>query len=177
MTVRMKQKDYEALDGIPLIWACIEPVIRQVRGRSFETKTGVYAQLTSGQQALLMFQILYGHTVNGVQEFLMYQSYMLQNKGTWAQMHNAMEVFGAFDMLRFLDELAAVYEEHRDAIEQYKVQAACVPEDAPLSVPLGKLDARLREVFPAAVALVCTYIRDNAEQFVILEDSKDSNIR
>jgi len=105
MLVTMKRNDFGALDGIPLIWACIEPTIQKIRGKNSTIKSDVYSQLTDGQQALLMFQILYGHTLHGVEEFFFYQSYMLSNKGTWSQMVNGMNYFGASDMVRFLDEL------------------------------------------------------------------------
>ena len=105
MLVTMKRNDFGALDGIPLIWACIEPTIQKIRGKNSTIKSDVYSQLTDGQQALLMFQILYGHTLHGVEDFFFYQSYMLSNKGTWSQMVNGMNYFGASDMVRFLDEL------------------------------------------------------------------------
>lgn len=170
MLVTMKRNDFEALNGVPLIWACIEPTIRKIRGKDFMIKSDVYSQLTAGQQALLMFQILYGHTLHGVEEFIFYQSYMLSNKGIWSQMISGMNYFGASDMVRFLDELCATYEKFRGDIEQQKVQFGSVEKDTPLFVALRRLEVLLHESLPATINLVNSYIQNNAKQFVKFDD-------
>jgi len=170
MLATMKRNDFGALDGIPLIWACIEPTIQKIRGKNSTIKSDVYSQLTDGQQALLMFQILYGHTLHGVEEFFFYQSYMLSNKGTWSQMVNGMNYFGASDMVRFLDELCATYEKFHGDIEQQKVQFGNVEKDTPLFASLNRLDVLLHESLPATINLVSSYIQSNATQFVNFDD-------
>lgn len=69
MLVKMKRTQFNSLDHITLAWKCIEPTIQQIRGKNLNVKSQVYAQLTQGQKALLMFWILYGHTRNGVARF------------------------------------------------------------------------------------------------------------
>lgn len=170
MLVTMKRNDFRALGDISLIWACIEPTIQKIRGKNFTIKLDVYSQLTDGQQALLMFQILYGHTLHGVEEFFFYQSYMLSNKGTWSQMINGMNYFKACGMVRFLDELCATYEKFRDDIEQRKVQFGNVEKGTPLFTSLNRLGILLQESLPATINLVSAYIRGNAEQFVKFDD-------
>lgn len=54
-----------------------EPTIQQVRGKNFVVKSEVYSHLTTGKRALLMFQMLYGHTSKGVEEFYSHLSYLL----------------------------------------------------------------------------------------------------
>jgi hypothetical protein len=166
----MKRDDFGTLDGIPLIWACIEPTIQKVRGKNFAIKSDVYAQLTDGQRALLMFQILYGHTLHGVEEFYIYHSYMLLNKGTRSQMINGMNCFGASGMVRFLDELHATYERFHDDMEQRNAQFDDVKNDTPLYTSLNRLNVLLRECLPETINLVSSFIQDNAEQFVKFDD-------
>ncbi len=158
MLITMTREAFEGLDDMPLIWACIEPTIRQIRGKNPSVKLDAYAGLTKGQQALLMFQILYGHTLQGVESFFLYQSYMLTEKGAWPQMESGMRYFGASEMARFLDEMRAGYEEYEKN-----------PKDAASLAALEGLDARLRENLPAAIRLIGAYIRAHAEEFVDFE--------
>lgn len=170
MLVAIKRKDFAALDGTALIWVCIEPTILKIRGKDFPAKADVYSQLTSGQRALLMFQILYGHTLRGVEELLFCLSYILSNQSIWSQMINGMKYFGASDMVRFLDVLYTIYERFRDDIEQHRLKFGKTWTDAELSVSLSNLDALLRESVPATISLISSYIHDHAEQFVKFDD-------
>ena len=145
--VAVKRKDFEALDDRSLIWTCIEPTIQKVRGKNFTIKSEVYSQLNDGQKALLMFQILYGHTLHGVEEFFCHLSYLLSNKGMWPQLKNGMLYFGAHDMVLLLDEMNNTYDNSE-------------------TEPLGRLDTLLHTVLPATVVLVGSYIRRNPAQFV-----------
>ena len=162
----IKQKDFEALNGIPLIWTCIEPTIQKVRGKNALIKLDAYSQLTKGQQALLMFQVLYGHTLHGVEEFFFHLSYMLSTKGTWSQMINGMKYYEANDMVNFLDEMYALYEKFREDAEQNKVRFGNVEKNTPLFLSLSTLNTMLNDILPSAIELVCSHIKSNPEQYV-----------
>ncbi len=62
----MKRQEFNMLDDEKLIWICVEPIIRKVRGKDPGVKSQVIMQLNNGQRALFLFQVLYGHTNNGI---------------------------------------------------------------------------------------------------------------
>ena len=66
MLVTTKRQVFDSLDHAALAWMCIEPTHLQIRGKTPTMKSQVIAQLTPGQQALLMFHVLYGHAGNSV---------------------------------------------------------------------------------------------------------------
>lgn len=170
MLVTMKQKDFETLDDVSLIWACIEPTIQQVRGRSFTIKSEVYTTLTPGQRALLMFQMLYGHTTNGIETFFSHQAYLLSNQGVWSQMKKGMEYFGDHDMSQLLEKINIVFqsqnkEEFIESAEQRNVFVADIDQNAELSASMGLLDKSLKDTIPLSMKRVATYIRNNINEF------------
>jgi uncharacterized protein YlzI (FlbEa/FlbD family) len=166
----MKRKDFEALNDVSLIWTCIEPTIQQVRGKNFVVKSDVYAQLSTGQRALLMFQMLYGHTSNGVEEFYSHLSYLLLNKGVWLQLKNGMRYFGDYDMIQVLEKVELFFqrlkmEEFKDSEEPHNILAG-FDKNAELSASMLLLNRSLRETLPSTTKRVATYIRENVNEFV-----------
>lgn len=157
MLVTVKRKDFEAMNDPSLIWTCIEPTIQKIRGKNFTIKSEAYLQLNEGQKALLMIQILYGHTLHGVEEFYSHLSYLLSNKGMWSQLKNGMLYFGAYDMIRLLDEMNTVYDD---------LKTGKLPSYSTLS----RLDVLLNEILPSVISMVGSYIRSNPEQFVQFVD-------
>lgn len=69
MLAEIERKSFFSMDDRSLIWVCAEPTIRQIRGKDLAIKSEAYGTLNKGQQALLMFQILAGHSTYGVAEF------------------------------------------------------------------------------------------------------------
>jgi hypothetical protein len=170
MLVTMKRKDFEALNDVSLIWTCIEPTIQQVRGKNFVVKSDVYAQLSTGQRALLMFQMLYGHTSNGVEEFYSHLSYLLLNKGVWSQLKNGMRYFGDYDMIQVLEKVELFFqrlkmEEFKDSEEPHNILAG-FDKNAELSASMLLLNRSLRDTLPSTTKRVATYIRENVNEFV-----------
>ncbi len=170
MLIKMKRAYFCSLNALPLIWACIEPTIKKIRGQNSTVKRDVYQQLTDGQQALLMFQILYGHTLHGVEEFILYHSYMLSDKGMFSQMINGMNHFGAFEAVRFLNELFCTYQDFSSYIEMHRESLADIKENARLVESIEKLDKQLKEILPDTIHRISLYIKNNTQQFVELED-------
>lgn len=104
MLVRMKWQVFKSLDYGDLGWACIEPTIQQIRGKDFTVKSKVYAQLTTGQQGLLTFRVLYDHARNSVHEFYCWVSFLLVESKTWSEIKIGLQYFRDDAMLRFLEE-------------------------------------------------------------------------
>lgn len=109
MLVTMKQQVFGSLDDDSLIWACIEPTIQKIRGKDFSVKGNVYTELSVGQRALLMFQIIYGHTSNGITEFYCLVPYLPSGRGIWQELKKGMQYFGSYSMLKLLGEMERDY--------------------------------------------------------------------
>ena len=175
MLVTVEQKDFEALDDISLIWTCIGPTIQQIRGKSFAVKSEVYAPLNPGQRALLMFQILYGHTSNGVEEFYSHLAYLLSNRGVWSQLKKGMQYFGDHGMVQILEKMDTVFqsletEEFEEAREQHNVLITGTDKNAELYAAISLLNKSFSAALPLSVKLVAAYIRDNTDEFVQFVD-------
>ncbi len=168
MLVTVKRKDFEVMNDISLIWTCIEPTIQQIRGKNFEIKSKAYASLNLGQRSLLMFQMLYGHTSNGAEEFYTHQYYLLSNEGVWSQLKKGMQYFGDYDMMFILEKMEMDFksqktEEYINAVEQPSILFNKYTE---LSSSKSNLNKLLRDAFPSSIKLVATYIRNNTGEFV-----------
>ncbi|MHB8061929.1 MAG: hypothetical protein ACYDG2_04725 [Ruminiclostridium sp.] len=175
MLVTVKRNEFEALNDVSLIWTCIEPTIQQIRGKNFVVKSEAYSHLTTGQRALLMFQMLYGHTSKGVEEFYFNLSYLLINEGVWSQLKKGMQYFEDYDMVQVLEKMDIVFqsqktEEFEKSAEQHKVLIADTDKNAELSASMSLLNKSLSDTLPLSIKLVATYIRDNADEFVQFSD-------
>ncbi len=171
--ITIKRKDFETLNDVSLIWTCIGPTITQIRGKDFVVKSEAYAPLNPGQRALLMFQVLYGHSSNGVEEFFSHLSYLLINKGVWSQLKKGMKYFGDYDMAQILEKMDIVYqslkaEDYNENTELHSVYTTCVYKNAELSESISNINKSLSETLPLSIKMVASYIRENTHEFVQL---------
>ena len=170
MLVRMERQTFEAMDDASLLWACIEPTIRQIRGRNPAVKTDAYAQLSAGQRALLMFQILYGHSTSGVAEFYCLVPHLPSKEGIWGELKAGMRYFGDRSMVELLGEMEAGYATlARNPAAQAQGLGAYVgglEEGSEPLLSIRRLDARLLEAVPLAIGLIGAHIRSNPAEFV-----------
>lgn len=173
MLIIMKRRLFYSLDDASLIWTCIEPTIQQIQGKNFAVKSEVSTHLTAGQRALLMFQMLYGHTHNGVAEFYYHVSYLLSKKGVWSEMKNGMQYFRDYSMMQLLGEMEEVYH----ALEENNLKGSLelldvnnLIKDSKLQEVISRHDKMLFEILPQTQKLVSAYIRNNPCEFVQFED-------
>ncbi|MDP4153845.1 MAG: hypothetical protein Q8865_10500 [Bacillota bacterium] len=163
--VTVKRKDFEKIDDASLIWMCIEPTIKEIRGKNLAVKQEVYASLNTGLQALLMFQVLYGHTFNGVEEFYTHLSYLLSNDGVWSQLERGMQYFGDMAMVEILQKMHVLFlsintEKSNNAPGQY----------AELSKKMMLINESLSKTMPLTIKLVAAYIRNNKDEYMQVAD-------
>jgi hypothetical protein len=172
MLVAIKRKDFEKLDDISLIWACIEPTIQKVRGRNFTIKSEVYLQLNDGQKALLMFQVLYGHTLHGIEEFYSHLSYLLSNKGMWSQLKIGMRYFGDLNMMQIIEKMEIDFQSLKteDFDETTEQHNALIDINAELSSSINLINKSFFEALPTTIEIVAAYIRNNTDEFVEFTD-------
>jgi len=157
----IRRQIFDSLDDRQLIWTCIEPTIDEIRGRDYATKAEAYIQLNPGQQALLMFQVLYGHTTHGAAEFYNHLAYLLPNQGVWSALKNGIQYFEDNELLRLLGEMEKVYHQ----IE--KGTAIGTPD---LQTMINNLDKAIGEQIPKTLKAVGDYIKEHPSDFVIIED-------
>jgi hypothetical protein len=89
--IRMTQLEFESLDDAALIWRCVEPSIREVRGKDPNTKSRAMQQLNSSQRALFLFQVLYGHAGNGAAAFFTQIAYLAETLDFFSALKSAMK--------------------------------------------------------------------------------------
>jgi hypothetical protein len=157
MRITMTRKEFETLGDGALIWRCVEPAIREMRGRSFAVKTEAFVPLTKGQRALLMFQMVQGHMDQGLEAFLEHLNYLLSNPGVWQQMKEGMRHFGEMEMLRAVGDMEAAYEPETE-------------KDGSMKRPdLREIEVRLTAILPEAAKRIAGFIRIHPEEYVLFE--------
>ncbi len=173
MLVNMNRLEFGALDDASLVWTCIEPTIRQIRGKSFMVKSEFSARLNTGQRSLLMFQMLYGHSGNGSLELFCHLSYLLSQKGVWSHLKNGMQYFGVRDSIQLLDELEDLYGilvKKSGELNSFYLDLNSAEIDPELQETICRLDGQIFEMNQSALKLVGTYVRNHPDEFVHIED-------
>lgn len=172
MLVTLNRREYEALSDAALIRACLDATIREIRGRDFKIKSQVYQRLESGQRALLMFQMLYGHSESGVTGFFCL-SYILSQASVWQELRHGAGYFGDYTLLNLIGEMEQVYAQlkdgHKDAGPEQLEEIEAIG-DSTLQAAISNLNTRLSQILPISVKLVGTYIRRHPYEFVNIED-------
>jgi hypothetical protein len=173
MLVRIDRQMFISLDDISLIWTCIEPTIKQIRGKNFMIKSEFSSHLTKGQRALLMFQVLYGHTGNGVIEFYSHLSYLLSENGMWSELKKAMEYFGDYSMANLISDMEVTYhvietKYCKEDSEWFYIDN--IDEDLEIKLTTDRLNKSLSVLLPEVIKSIGLYIRNNPTEFVQFED-------
>lgn len=168
MLITIKREKFDSLDDSALPWACIEPVVQQIRGKSFNIKSQVYTQLTDGQRALLMFQVIYGHTRNGINEFFDHTSYFLSEQGVWGQFRNGMKYFNEKEMLQLIEEIERFYQIVQD--EKYQKPEFNCGNEPHFKNTIKQIDNKLKEIMPLSLRNIGAYIRKNSNEFIEIND-------
>lgn len=152
----MKRQEFYLFDDKELIWACVEPIIQIVRGKDLEVKSQTYIRLNDGQRALYMFQVLYGHTENGIGQFYQHIAYLMGKLDIWSALKSGMKYFGDHAMLGVIIRMEEAY------FIMMKQQEGLVS--------IEELDALYKETVPATLELISKYIRSNPSEFILIED-------
>jgi hypothetical protein len=164
MLVHIERDAFNSMDDIPLIWACIEPTIRQIRGKNLAVKSEVASHLSPGQQALLMFQIFYGHSRDGAAGFFSSVNYLLSSRGFWLELEKGMNYFNDHAMAELIKDMEKAYvilgERQSEQID------IAIERDVELKAAINQLDKRLFALIPAAIQLVASNIRTNPAEYV-----------
>jgi hypothetical protein len=162
MRICLKRENFFDMDDRQLLWTCIEPVIVRVRGKSYAFKNEFSRQLTEGQRALLMFEVLFGHTSAGVVSFYENFSYLLVHPGFWAELKKGIAFFQDEPLLGIVTELERLYNFYYagDSTLSESADKDFIMRDA------GRLDTRFKETFPGSIERIARHIRENPSDYV-----------
>lgn len=165
MLIRMKRADFYSFNDNDLGWACIEPVIQKIRGRDLNIKSQVYAQLTRGQKALLMFFVLYGHSNKGIIQFYNEMGYLIKNVDIWSELKSASAYFDDESLLKILKEMEKMYYIlQKQQMENYGIEINNL--DPELQKDINLLNERFHKVIKLSFKKIGDYIRKNPDEFV-----------
>lgn len=169
MRISMKKEVLEALEDHELLETCIEPTIRQIRGKGLRIKREVYAGLTPGQQALLMFQVLYGHARSEAEYYWFVSHYI--SLGIWPEVKAGIRFFGDEAMLRIYEETeAAVEAKNRQPDGGWRPFAVMdLDGDAELAASVARLFARYHQAAPETIRRIGDRIRSIPGEYAELE--------
>lgn len=175
MLAAINQQVFDSLDDAALIWTCIEPTIQKIRGRNSAVKGDAYTELSEGQRALLMFQVMYGHTSTGIVEFYSLVPYLPSGRGIWIELKKGMQYFSDNSMLRLLGEMEGDYCALEEKIlasgtERLDVCINNPDKDSHLMSSIKQHNLMFRETIPNTIKLISSYIRNNPSEFVQLEN-------
>ena len=147
----MEQQEFNILDDERLIWICVEPIIRKVRGKDPEIKSQVFMQLNNGQRALFVFQVLYGHAGNGILQFFAHIAYLADRLDIWAALKSGMNYFNDIEMLCLIEKMEAAY--------------YSVTKQSENMISLSELEKSYKEGIPRTLKRVGSFIRNNPAEF------------
>lgn len=162
----LKKEVFDALDNEALIWACVQPAIIKMRAKSHDIKTGVYSQLSLGQRSLTMFQILYGHSILGIEEFYMLVPHLPHKENIWQELYKAMKYFGADAMMRLILDMESNYMALAKEKQTYKDTMDEKDEQAAL---MRQLNDEFKVIKKQTVEIIAQYIRKHPFEFVKFE--------
>ena len=168
MRICLNHEAFLGYDDRTLLWTCIEPVIVKLRGRSYAFKSEFAVELTEGQRALLMFEVLLGHASGGVLPFFENMSYLLVHEGFWAELRRGAGYFQDEALLRYVADLEKLH------------GSCCTPAgglsasgtDQTIAREAGRLDSLFSETFAASAARIAARIRENPSDFVDFADQR-----
>ena len=171
MLVRMKRQVFDALDPAALAWACIGPIALPLRGKHPTVKSHVYAQLTAGQQALFVVQVLYNHAGEEAAELYCWVSTLLRDPRAWGAIKAGVRYFGDEAMLHLLEQLESVLEarHQQEDTQQREALPWDLDEDPELFTSMSQLNATFHELAPTSLKLMGEYIRKAPSEFVLIE--------
>lgn len=171
MLVNMKRSVFGALDDRALVWQCIEPTITRLRGKSPEVKDSVYLQLSDGQQALMLFQILYGHARSPAEFYWFACDYLSQGK-LWSLMKERLKSFGCDSLVEQYREIERRLGPRvaESLLNRKEIAVRDLDHDPGLLADVNRMYEAYRAAAGEAIGVMARQIRDCPENFLVLEE-------
>ncbi|MCE5170803.1 hypothetical protein LQV63_15975 [Paenibacillus profundus] len=171
MLVTINRERFDTLDPDELGWACIGPILLQVRGKNSDIKSQVYAKLTPGQQALFMFRVLHDHARNSAAEYYCWISYLLEDVPTWSEIKHGLLYIGEEALLHHLEETERYLVERSRQNGAPFSHAALrdIEDDTELRTFISFRYEQFLDLVPHAHVRMCSYVRTHTDEFVLFE--------
>jgi len=170
--VEMSRQDFDLLDDDVLGWKCMEPTFLRIRGKDMTVKSQALAQLSTGQQALFMFRVLYDHARNSVTEFYCWVAHLLDQPNYWSGVMKALSFFGDTSMIQILEETKTVLEARSKQLGQQlsDFNFKDLDDNNELQTAASQLFQKFQGVVPDSLKRISKYIRSNPQEFVEVKD-------
>ncbi|AIQ63679.1 hypothetical protein PSTEL_11895 [Paenibacillus stellifer] len=168
----ISRADFDAVRDYDLGRACVEPVFRQIRGKSMAVKAEALAQLNEGQRAVCMFEILYRHAVNSPEEYYGWISHLLGQPNMWQEVLQGLEFFADTTLIPVL-ERSEIYLRERNlrlgrSWEDNKLTE--LARDNELRNAVGEQHREFQAAALQLLETIAAYIRRKPDEFVRFVD-------
>jgi len=150
LLVELSRREFEELDGVGLMMACIEPTVQQVRGQHPSMKTERINKLNKAQQSLFMFRLLYPAR-NSEQDYQLWMNYFLQEPDYWSGINAG---------LRFFEEAAMI-----EVLKETEVALTSSPPEI-LHAGIFLLFEKFCVAFDDSLHRISQYIRTHPDKFI-----------
>lgn len=174
MLVQLRRDAFNALDDEALGAACVEPIIKaykdiQTRGEDFST--GLYKELSRGQQALFVFRAYYNHAIKSEADFYWWSAYFMAQPGRWAGLKHALLFFDDRTTIHVLESTEEILRNrnHPRGLENFDVSASDLNDDPELRSSVKPLYDRFKEAVSTTHGSIGAYIRNHPHDFVQIE--------
>ncbi|WP_028547416.1 hypothetical protein [Paenibacillus sp. UNC451MF] len=159
MLVEMERQEFESLSHTELFLRCTEPTIVQLRRSDLSEKTQLVSQLNSGQQAMVMFRLLYP-AQNSADEYYYWISYLIKEPSYWTGVIGGLRFFGEDSLIELLEETGMVLNAQN--------KESRLIDNTELLKRVPPLFSRFQSMLPVSIERISGYIRSNSETFVQL---------
>lgn len=150
MLVKMRRDAFNALDDKSIEVACVEPIIKaykEILTRGDDFSTGLFKELSRGQQALFVFRAYYNHAMKSDADFYWWSAYFIAQPEIWSGLKSGLRFFGDRTTIHVLDSLEGILKKrnHPRNLENFYVSATDLNNDPELRSSVSHLYDNLRE--------------------------------
>jgi hypothetical protein len=171
--VKMRQDIFHTSGDEALIAACFQPIIQaykviQTRGEDFTS--GLFQELSSGQQALFAFRVYHTHAIKSQTDFYWWSAYFLAQSARWAGLQSALRFFEDSSTLPLVEQMESLLRQrnHPRNITNFDISTTDLEQDPELMSEVRPLYADLLDTAEITHQGIATYIRNYPDAFVTL---------
>lgn len=171
----MKREAFEAFDNEALEAACVDPIIKaykkiQTEGGDFST--GLYKELSRGQQALFVFRAWYNHAVKSDADFYWWSAYFMAQPERWSGLKKSLLFFEDRAILLVIERMEEILNKrnHPRSLDNFDVSFNDdLNNDPKLMSSVIQLFLNLHEAASTTHTLISAWIRNNPNEFMQFE--------
>ncbi|WP_409347016.1 hypothetical protein [Paenibacillus sp. MBLB4367] len=170
LLVPVEREIFEALEGETLGWACIGPLLLQVRGKDDRTKAEMYQALGEGQRGLFLFRAYHNHACRSAVEWYWWTCEQLRKPKAWEALLAGLRFYGADETLRVMNKAETALDRTNRLSNGSWMEASALDldRDPELRSLSEHLFAEYTSAAESAHRLIAAYIKSHPNQFVLL---------